>query len=152
MLTKLLKIYLEDGADFAALIDDYGKWARYSGVGGYSTGHHRDGPSFIDDESAMIIDRAFGEIKKTHRRVFKVLEMYYIRRMDVMDIAYVWNRMHRERGRSTHAVEQAGGSYAVRQFGHKTRHGADADLVCVIVEFYTRRIREILKDFEQQAV
>lgn len=152
MLTPLIKIYLGDDANFVSLVEDYGRWARYSGIGGYSTGHHRDGPKFIDDDSALVIDRAFGVIRKSHKRVYQVLEMYYIKRMDMLDIACFWNRSNHERGVQRHAIEQADGMYAVKQHGHRTRYGADADLVGDIIRFYTNRLREILKEFELQTV
>ena len=126
------------------LLDDYGRWARGSGIAGYPTGHHREGPQFIDDESAIEIDRALVGFKRNKPKVYRVLYMYYVLKLSTIDIAAALNRHCREYRRERLAVEQTEAAYAVRQFGQATKYRADGEAVRYVIDYYTDKLREVL--------
>lgn len=126
------------------LLDDYGLWARYSGVAGFPTGHHRESPKFIDDDSALEIDRALVGFKKFKPKVYRVLFMFYVLRLGTNEIAADLNTRSHEHRRERLAVEQANGSYAVRQFGQATRYRADGEAVRFVIDHYTEKLKEVL--------
>lgn len=91
MITNLIKSSIEDGysAPFISLLRNYGLWARYFGCVGYKTHGSSSESYIIDDESALIIDGAFGHLKQTRPNIFLLVRMYYINGWDEYDILSV---------------------------------------------------------------
>lgn len=90
-LTRLLDEYIAEGctARFTALLDDYGAWSSWTGSPGYRTGTRRPGPRFIDDDSALIIDRIMSEVKRVNKKVYLILTMYYAKKLSPECIAVI---------------------------------------------------------------
>lgn len=93
MLTRLIKVHMADGYSrhFILLLEDYGRWCRYFGCKGHFKLGHKIESYFIDDESALIIDRAFQKLKDSRPMAFKVLDMYLVGGLDSLDIAVCLN-------------------------------------------------------------
>ena len=80
MLTKEIReaITAESSAEYIRLLHNYGIWSRYFGCSGYP-GHTSSNQTYtISDESAMIIDKAFCELKQKQPNLYKLLNMFYI--------------------------------------------------------------------------
>lgn len=64
---------------FINALENWGKWSRYFGCMGY--GAHGNDPEdsyIIDDDSALIIDKAFCELKEHNPAIYLVLKFFYI--------------------------------------------------------------------------
>lgn len=99
MLTRLIKDHMADGYSrhFILLLEDYDRWCRYFGCKGhFKLGHKIEG-YFIDDDSALIIDRAFQKLKDSRPIAFKVLDMHLVGGLDSLDIACYFNGLKKYR-------------------------------------------------------
>lgn len=150
-LTRLIKDRISEGPGpyFTALIDDYGAWADYTGAPGLKTGTRKPGPRFIDDESALIIDRFFGEIKRKKPKIYKIIFLYYIKKMDIDKIAHIvkldnpGQRMRKKKRRNNGAYSAnhiAGTAQTETEIGP-----ADVEF---IVRNVTRQIFEMMAGME----
>lgn len=94
MLTRLLKDYIAEGysTTFIELLEDWGRWARYFGCQGYYGVHASDPIRFLDDDSAMILDAAFGKLKQSRPMYWKLMRMRYVQKLDSDDIEAVLRR------------------------------------------------------------
>ena len=72
--------------NFISLLEDWGRWERYAAkVQGWGKGRS-DPPCFIDDETALIINKTAGEIKNKFPKVFEILKLRYINNLDEEEI------------------------------------------------------------------
>ena len=78
-------------SEFYDLLIHYGRWACYLGCSGYATGKQSQ-TAWIDDESALCLDAAFGRLKKAFPIIWQVLRMYYVQDMDELDIVTMFKR------------------------------------------------------------
>lgn len=104
MLTRLIKDHMADGYSrhFILLLEDYGRWCRYFGCKGHFKLGHKIESYFIDDESALIIDRSFQRLKDTRPKAFKVLDMHLVGGLDSLDISVILNAGKRRRDKVNH--------------------------------------------------
>lgn len=104
MLTRLIKDHMADGYSyhFILLLEDYGRWCRYFGCKGHFKLENRIESYFIDDESALVIDRAFQKLKDSRPMAFKVLDMYLVGGLDSLDISVLLNAGKRRRDKVNH--------------------------------------------------
>lgn len=86
-LTQRIIDAIKDGpsSEFYDLLIQYGRWACYLGCSGYATGKQSQ-TAWIDDDSALCLDAAFGRLKKSFPAVWQILRMYYVQDMDELDI------------------------------------------------------------------
>lgn len=85
LLNTLAKSYTRD---FVLLLEDWGRWERSSiSVRGYghATGTY---PKFIDDFTALKINKAFGKFKAKAPTLAALLTLRYIRNLDALDIKH----------------------------------------------------------------
>lgn len=104
MLTRLIKDHMADGYShhFILLLEDYGRWCRYFGCKGHFKLENRIESYFIDDDSALVIDRAFQKLKDSRPMAFKVLDMYLVGGLDSLDISVLLNVGKRRRDKVNH--------------------------------------------------
>lgn len=78
----ILENALSHGAtsgEFYLLLQNYGIWSRYFGCGGYKVHSSEILPTaIIDDDTAMIVERAVVNLKKSRPNVWKVFSQHYI--------------------------------------------------------------------------
>lgn len=88
MLTRLIQESIEDGYSekYISLLTNYGLWARYFGAVGYLHPGLSSEPYIIDDDSALIVDRAMQKLKDSRPTVYNMMSMYYVRGLDEYDI------------------------------------------------------------------
>lgn len=103
MLTRYLADAVRDPEDsgaFVRALENWGKWSRYFGCMGY--GHHGGcvDDYVIDDESALIIDKAFCELKETRPNMYLVLKFFYIGGLTEKQIMYKIQRLRLVEDRS----------------------------------------------------
>ena len=82
--------------EFYDLLIQYGRWACYLGCSGYATGKQSQ-TAWIDDDSALCLDAAFGRLKKSFPAVWQILRMYYVQDMDELDIVTMLKRNKKQR-------------------------------------------------------
>lgn len=105
-----MRIVIRDSAQLNYLLEKYGKWKRdyITGLGFPSSGieeqissgaifgdgNHRGGrkpgsndPHFREDAESSYINRCINQMKKTHPREMKVLELVYVLKWSVKKIA-----------------------------------------------------------------
>lgn len=109
--------------EFERLIINWGLWARYSGIQGYSTGHQA--PSYaIGDDAALMVDAAMcrlREIKPLHHRL---IVAYYVRGKSFDDIKTApWRVPWRSRG-----ISRGANYYAVNLTAYLARTLGPADI------------------------
>ena len=89
-LTRLIRESIRDGRSeaYIALLEDWGRWASYRAGGpqGYAGGTPGETPRFIDDESALQIERALATLRRTFPRLLLVFLWHYKSGMDADDI------------------------------------------------------------------
>ena len=156
-LTRLITERMKEGPGpyFTALIDDYGAWADYTGAPGLKTGTRKPGPRFIDDESALIIDRFFGEIKRKKPKVYKIMFLYYIKKMDVDRIAGIVRLDHPgQRMRKKQKRKGKDGAYSANHIAGTAQAGIE--LGPADVEFIIRRatlqIYHLIEDLKNEGL
>lgn len=88
MINSALKSGLHS-YDYANLLHNYGLWARYFGAVGYLHPGLSTETYIIDDESALIVDRAMQSLKDTRPNVYRLITLFYIRGLDEYDILSV---------------------------------------------------------------
>lgn len=148
-MTRLITERMKDGPGpyFTALIDDYGAWADYTGAPGLKTGARKPGPHFIDDESALIIDRFFGEIKRKKPKIYKIMFLYYIKKMSADKIAHIVRIDHP--GKRVLKIKRkiTDGAYSANHIAGTAQ--AEIDLGPADVEFIVRNVtRQIYEMME----
>lgn len=92
MITTTLKDALNDnfdGPNFLRLLHNYGVWARYFGAVGYLQQGSLRETCVIDDDTALIIDRAMQSLKDNWPKLFRLLTWYYVNDLDEGDILSV---------------------------------------------------------------
>lgn len=89
-LTRLIRESIKDGRSeaYIALLEDWGRWASYRAGGpqGYAGGTPGETPRFIDDESALQIERALATLRKSFKRLCLVFLWHYKSGLDADDI------------------------------------------------------------------
>ena len=98
MLTKEIReaINAERSAEYIRLLHNYGIWSRYFGCSGYP-GHTSSNQTYtISDESAMIIDKAFCELKQKQPNLYKLLNMFYIQCKSPDEIFLILKKQNKE--------------------------------------------------------
>ena len=89
-LTRLIRESIKDGRSeaYIALLEDWGRWASFHAGGpqGYAGGTPGETPRFIDDESALQIERALATLRRTFPRLLLVFLWHYKSGMDADDI------------------------------------------------------------------
>lgn len=90
-LTRFIQEAIEDGysSEYLNLLHNYGLWARYFGAVGYLHPGLAHEDYIIDDDSALIVDRAMQKLKDSRPTVYSMLSMYYVRGFDEYDILSV---------------------------------------------------------------
>ena len=99
MLTKYIIEAIHDGYsyDYLSLLHNYGLWARYFGCSGYP-GHTSSNQTYtISDESAMIIDKAFCELKQKLPNLYKLLNMFYIQNKSPDEIFLILKKQNKKK-------------------------------------------------------
>lgn len=76
----------------ADLLQDFGRWARTQACKGFPGGHGTAEPYLLDDQSALVIDAAWGELRRAFPQIERLLRMYYIQGRDLGDIYSVLRR------------------------------------------------------------
>lgn len=78
----ILESALSHGAasgEFYLLLQNYGIWSRYFGCSGYKAHSSEILPTaIIDDDTAMLVERAVVKLKKSRPNVWKVFCQHYI--------------------------------------------------------------------------
>lgn len=78
----ILESALSHGAasgEFYLLLQNYGIWSRYFGCSGYKAHSSEILPTaIIDDDTAMLVERAVVKLKKSRPNVWKVFSQHYI--------------------------------------------------------------------------
>lgn len=99
-LTQRIIDAIKDGlsSDYFDLLIQYGRWACYLGCSGYATGKQSQ-TAWIDDDSALCLDAAFGRLKKAFPAVWQILRMYYVQDMDELDIVSMLKRNKKQRNK-----------------------------------------------------
>lgn len=99
-LTQRIIDATKDGlsSEFYDLLIQYGRWACFLGCSGYATGKQSQ-TAWIDDESALCLDAAFGRLRKAFPAVWQVLRMYYVQDMDELDIVTMLKRNKKQRNK-----------------------------------------------------
>lgn len=99
-LTQRIIDAIKDGpsSEFYDLLIQYGRWACYLGCSGYATGKQSQ-TAWIDDDSALCLDAAFGRLKKSFPAVWQILRMYYVQDMDELDIVSMLKRNKKQRNK-----------------------------------------------------
>ena len=97
-LTSRILDAMQDGvsSSFIDLLIHYGRWACYLGCSGYATGK-QSVTAWIDDTSALIIDKCFGRLKSKLPAIWYILCMFYVKDMDELDIVITFKK--RKRGK-----------------------------------------------------
>ena len=99
MLTKEISeaINAEKSAEYIRLLHNYGIWSRYFGCAGYP-GHTSSNQTYtISDESAMIIDKAFCELKQKQPNLYKLLNMFYIQNKSPDEIFLILKKQNKKK-------------------------------------------------------
>lgn len=99
MLTKYIIEAIQDGysSEYLSLLHNYGLWARYFGCSGYP-GHTSSNQTYtISDESAMIIDKAFCELKQKLPNLYKLLNMFYIQNKSPDEIFLILKKQNKKK-------------------------------------------------------
>ena len=99
MLTKYIIEAIQDGysSEYLSLLSNYGLWARYFGCSGYP-GHTSSNQTYtISDESAMIIDKAFCELKQKLPNLYKLLNMFYIQNKSPDEIFLILKKQNKKK-------------------------------------------------------
>lgn len=87
-MTSYIKSHLDEelSSAFIAMLYDYGAWSRYSGCCSYPRLFDKPESYSIDDESALILDRCFQELKNKSQVLFIVMMLHYQSKLDSLDI------------------------------------------------------------------
>lgn len=99
-MTKLIDECVEDEQGIKSLFYNYGLWCRYFGCRGYYSPHSSHEDPIIDDDSALIIDRAMSILKIKNNNMYSILCLHYISGMDITSIKSnvktlkKWSKMH----------------------------------------------------------
>lgn len=99
MLTKYIIEAIQNGysSEYLSLLHNYGLWARYFGCSGYP-GHTSSNQTYtISDESAMIIDKAFCELKQKLPNLYKLLNMFYIQNKSPDEIFLILKKQNKKK-------------------------------------------------------
>ena len=99
MLTKYIIEAIQDGysSEYLSLLSNYGLWARYFGCSGYP-GHTSSNQTYtISDESAMIIDKAFCELKQKQPNLYMLLNMFYIQNKSPDEIFLILKKQNKKK-------------------------------------------------------
>lgn len=94
MKRLILSDFMGDGAGrlFVRLLDDWGRWERSgTGIHGFSRGC-LETPKFIDDDSALIVNRAYGRLCKREIKYANLIRLRYIVKLDTVDIVRLAER------------------------------------------------------------
>lgn len=83
-----------NGREFARLLRNYGLWSHYCGIKGYFTGHTLSETYVIEDESALMIDRAFSYLKRTQPNLYELLVLYYVKQKSPDEIYLILRKRH----------------------------------------------------------
>ena len=149
--TKLLLDSIKDGysKDFVLLLEDWGRWSHFLGCSGFKGGHST-APSFIDDDTALIIDQAMCNLKQRKPRLYQLISMYYIAGLDELDIVHVlnqetqitkarktWQKQSREIGKNT---------YGVIRTRHHLKFSVDTADVIDLIEFASKLVLKLLQE------
>lgn len=88
ILTAFIKLHLDDEvtSKFIALLNDYGSWCRYTGCVGYLNLSSKRYSYSIDDESALILDKVFQDLKSISVVLYKITMLHYQAKLDALDI------------------------------------------------------------------
>ena len=99
-LTQRIIDATKDGlsSEFYDLLIQYGRWACFLGCSGYATGKQLQ-TAWIDDDSALCLDAAFGRLKKAFPAVWQILRMYYVQDMDELDIVTMLKSVKKQCGK-----------------------------------------------------
>ncbi len=98
MLTNeiICAISEDNSREYIRLLHNYGLWSRYFGCSGYP-GHTSSNQTYtISDESAMIIDKAFCELKQKQPNLYKLLNMFYIQCKSPDEIFLILKKQNKE--------------------------------------------------------
>lgn len=85
MQSKELRQALTSDNGFILLMQNYGIWARYTGVRGLAV-TDRNTSYTIQDDTALIIDRALAQLKVERPTAYKLLRLHYIIGMSASEI------------------------------------------------------------------
>lgn len=105
MLTRYIRDAIAEGHAsnaFVMALINWGRWSRYFGCMGYGGKHSSDPDSgyVIDDESALLIDKAFCDLKERRPSLYLVLKFFYIGGLSEKQIVYKLQRLHLVEDRS----------------------------------------------------
>ena len=97
-LTSRILDAMQDGVSstFIDLLMHYGRWACYLGCSGYATGK-QSVTAWIDDASALILDKCFGRLKSKLPALWHILRMFYVKDMDELDIVSTLKKRKRKK-------------------------------------------------------
>jgi len=93
MQSKELKQALTSDSGMMYLLQNYGQWARYTGVRGLAV-TDRNTSYTIQDDTALIIDRALAQLKVERPAAYKLLKLHYIRGMSASEINKIMKAGH----------------------------------------------------------
>lgn len=90
-MTRYIEDSISEGYSdkYVSMLINYGLWARYFGAVGYLHPGLSTETYIIDDDSALIVDRAMQKLKDSRPTVYLMLSMYYVRGLDEYDILSV---------------------------------------------------------------
>ncbi|MGN0903055.1 MAG: hypothetical protein ACI4M9_07205 [Succinivibrio sp.] len=97
MLTKEIQeaIAEDNSTEYFRLLRNYGLWSRYFGCSGYPSSSSHQTYS-ISDESAMIVDKAFGELKKKQPNLFRLMNLHYVQCKSPDEIFLILKKQNKE--------------------------------------------------------
>ena len=73
------------GRGFMALLEQWGRWSRFTGCRGFSGGQTPAGYA-ITDEEALYVDRAVQKLKASRPQVHRLFAEHYIHGLDTLDL------------------------------------------------------------------
>lgn len=98
MLTNeiICAIRNDNSREYIRLLFNYGLWSRYFGCAGYPGHSSSQQVCTISDDSALIIDKAFGDLKSKQPNLYKLLNLYYIQCKSPDEIFLILKQQRRE--------------------------------------------------------
>lgn len=85
-MTRLINECLDDPEGYHSLLMNYGIWARYFGCKGYHSEPVSREEAIIDDDSALIVDKAMSNLKKQDHDMCSMISLFYIHGLSVTAI------------------------------------------------------------------
>ena len=98
-MTRFILEAIQNGysSEYLNLLHNYGLWSRYFGCSGYPGRTSANQTYTISDESAMIIDKAFCELKQKQPNLYMLLNMFYIQNKSPDEIFLILKKQNKKK-------------------------------------------------------